>query len=93
MKRVGIVGLGDMGIGLAKNLLKNGFELTGFDLREDRRHIKDMDVRNLRKKVKSRFNLEMSISPDIVKIAKKILPHQATLVPEKRQELTTGPEP
>jgi 3-hydroxyisobutyrate dehydrogenase-like beta-hydroxyacid dehydrogenase len=37
MKRVGIVGLGDMGIGLAKNLLKNGFELTGFDLREDRR--------------------------------------------------------
>lgn len=37
MKRVGIVGLGDMGIGLAKNLLEHGFELTGFDLRKDRR--------------------------------------------------------
>lgn len=36
MKRVGIIGLGDMGIGMAKNLLKNGFELTGFDLREER---------------------------------------------------------
>ncbi len=36
MKRIGIVGLGDMGIGLARNLLKNGFELAGFDLREDR---------------------------------------------------------
>jgi 3-hydroxyisobutyrate dehydrogenase-like beta-hydroxyacid dehydrogenase len=37
MKRVGIVGLGDMGIGLAKNLLKNGFELAGYDIRQDRR--------------------------------------------------------
>jgi len=36
MKRIGIVGLGDMGIGMAKNLLKNGFELTGFDLRKER---------------------------------------------------------
>ena len=36
MKKVGIVGLGDMGIGMAKNLLKNGFELSGYDLREDR---------------------------------------------------------
>lgn len=37
MKRVGIVGLGDMGIGMAKNLLKHDFELTGYDLREERR--------------------------------------------------------
>ena len=36
MKKIGIVGIGDMGIGMAKNLLKNQFELTGFDLREDR---------------------------------------------------------
>ena len=36
MKKVGIVGLGDMGIGMAKNLVKNGFELTGYDLRENR---------------------------------------------------------
>jgi 3-hydroxyisobutyrate dehydrogenase-like beta-hydroxyacid dehydrogenase len=37
MKKVGLIGLGDMGIGMAKNLLKNGFELTGYDLREERR--------------------------------------------------------
>ena len=36
MKKVGIVGLGDMGIGMARNLLKNGFDLTGFDIKEDR---------------------------------------------------------
>ena len=36
MKRVGIIGLGDMGIGLASNLLKSGFEVTGFDLSKDR---------------------------------------------------------
>ncbi len=58
-------------------------------LREDRRHINDGDITALRKAVKTRFNLEMSIQRDIVEVAKKILPHQATLVPEKRQELTT----
>ena len=39
MKKVGLIGLGDMGIGMAKNIVKNGFELTGFDLREERRQI------------------------------------------------------
>ena len=58
-------------------------------LREDRRHIKDDDVRRLRKTVRKRFNLEMSIAKDIVDIACKIKPDQATLVPEKRRELTT----
>ncbi len=36
MKRIGIIGLGDMGIGLSRNIIKGGFELTGFDLREER---------------------------------------------------------
>ena len=58
-------------------------------LREDRRHINDADVRLLKKNVRTRFNLEMSINKDIVAVAKKIAPHQVTLVPEKRQELTT----
>jgi len=58
-------------------------------LREDRRHIKDRDIRELRKAVHTRLNLEMSIETSIVEIAKKVLPHQATLVPERRQELTT----
>ncbi|MCX5668082.1 MAG: pyridoxine 5'-phosphate synthase [Candidatus Omnitrophica bacterium] len=58
-------------------------------LREDRRHIKDDDVWRLREVVKTRLNLEMSIAKDIVEIACKVRPEQATLVPEKRRELTT----
>ncbi len=58
-------------------------------LREDRRHIQDFDVIALRKSVKTKFNLEMAIAPRIVEIACKIRPDQATLVPEKRKEITT----
>ena len=58
-------------------------------LRQDRRHIQDQDVYNLRKKIKTKLNLEMSAIDEIVKIALKIKPDEATLVPEKRQELTT----
>ncbi|MBI4341254.1 MAG: pyridoxine 5'-phosphate synthase [Candidatus Omnitrophica bacterium] len=57
-------------------------------LREDRRHIQDADVRRLRRLVK-RLNLEMSAAPDIVKVALAVAPDQVTLVPERRQELTT----
>ncbi|MDD5409494.1 MAG: pyridoxine 5'-phosphate synthase [Candidatus Omnitrophica bacterium] len=58
-------------------------------LREDRRHIQDADIKRLRRSVKTRLNLEMAVSPEIVKIACKIKPYQATLVPERREELTT----
>ena len=58
-------------------------------LREDRRHINDNDAQRLRKTVKTRFNLEMSIADEIVDIACRLKPDQATLVPEKRTELTT----
>ena len=58
-------------------------------LREDRRHIQDRDIVLLRKTLKVRFNLEMSINPGIVKMALAVRPDQATLVPERRQELTT----
>lgn len=58
-------------------------------LREDRRHINDRDLKVLKKVVSAYLNLEMSINPDIVAIASKIKPDQATLVPEKREELTT----
>ena len=58
-------------------------------LREDRRHVNDADIKLLKEKVKKRFNLEMSINKEIVEIAKKIKPHQSTLVPERREELTT----
>ena len=58
-------------------------------LREDRRHINDEDLRNLRRIVKTKLNLEMSCAEEIVNIALKIKPDQATLVPERREELTT----
>jgi pyridoxine 5-phosphate synthase len=58
-------------------------------LREDRRHIQDRDVFALRKAVKHKLNLEMSIAPEIVGIACRLRPDQATLVPENRRELTT----
>ena len=58
-------------------------------LRKDRRHIKDEDLYILKKIVKTRLNLEMSIADEIVNIACKVKPDQSTLVPEKRQELTT----
>jgi len=58
-------------------------------LREDRRHIQDEDVRRLRQVVTTRLNLEMSIAKGIVKIALALRPDAVTLVPERRQELTT----
>lgn len=58
-------------------------------LREDRRHIQDRDVAVLRKTVKTKLNLEMAATREMVEIALKIKPEVATLVPEKRQELTT----
>src|SRR5438876_4332474 len=57
-------------------------------LREDRRHIQDRDVRLL-KPIVPRLNLEMAAADEIVAIACEIQPQEATLVPEKREELTT----
>lgn len=58
-------------------------------LREDRRHIQDQDIKLLRKKITTKLNLEMSIAPEILNIACRLRPYQATLVPERRKELTT----
>ena len=58
-------------------------------LREDRRHVQDRDVLVLRETVTTRLNLEMAASDEIVAIALGVKPDEATLVPEKRQELTT----
>src|SRR5690606_22277575 len=58
-------------------------------LREDRRHIQDADVHALRAAVKTRLNLEMAVAPEIVAIAIAVKPDMATLVPERREELTT----
>ena len=58
-------------------------------LREDRRHIKDRDVIILRKVIKTKLNLEMAATDEMVRIAMEIAPDMITLVPEKREELTT----
>ena len=69
-------------------------ELAGADgitvhLREDRRHIQDRDVEILRRTVQTHLNLEMAATDEMVAIAIRIVPDYVTLVPEKRQELTT----
>ncbi len=69
-------------------------ELAGADvitvhLREDRRHIQDRDVRILRETVQVKLNLELSVAPEIVAIAAALKPQQATIVPERREEVTT----
>ncbi|HSD32920.1 MAG TPA: pyridoxine 5'-phosphate synthase [Gemmatimonadales bacterium] len=58
-------------------------------LREDRRHIQDADVRRLAQSVNTVLNLELGAHPDIVRIAVRLRPFQATVVPERRQEITT----
>jgi pyridoxine 5-phosphate synthase len=60
-----------------------------FHLREDRRHINDRDAELLKQTVTCKLNMEMSIAPGIVKIAERLQPDQCTLVPERREELTT----
>lgn len=58
-------------------------------LREDRRHIQDRDVRILREVVRTKLNLEMAATDEMVRIACEVKPDECTLVPEKREELTT----
>lgn len=66
-----------------------GAEVITVHLREDRRHIQDRDVRVLRDTVQVKLNLEMAAEPSITSIATSLRPHQATLVPERREEVTT----
>jgi len=66
-----------------------GAEGITIHLREDRRHIQDRDLEILRRTVKTRINLEMAATQEMVRIALKTRPEQVTLVPETRQELTT----
>ena len=69
-------------------------EKTGVDgitvhLREDRRHIQDDDVRIIRKNISTKLNLEMAATEEMLGIALELKPYQVSLVPEKRQEITT----
>jgi len=66
-----------------------GADAIVFHLREDRRHIADRDARVLRDTVAVKLNMEMAMTDEIVAIAVQLRPDQSTLVPEKREEITT----
>ena len=66
-----------------------GADLITLHLREDRRHIQDRDVFELRPQLKTRMNLECALTPEMLAIAVKVKPQDVCLVPERRQELTT----
>lgn len=73
----------------ARESIAGGADQITIHLREDRRHIQDKDVVDLKKEISVPLNLEMAAEEEIINIAIEIKPHLATLVPEKRQELTT----
>jgi pyridoxine 5-phosphate synthase len=58
-------------------------------LREDRRHIQDSDIERLKKSVRTYFNLEMACVAEMLELARRLQPQQVTLVPERREEITT----
>ena len=68
---------------------ENGAQQITIHLREDRRHIQDSDVKNILAHSKLPVNLECSINKEILDIVASLRPHRATLVPEKREEVTT----
>ena len=73
----------------ALQIEKAGADSITLHLREDRRHIQDDDVIRLKQCMKTRMNLEMAVTDEMVAIAEKIKPEDCCLVPEKREELTT----
>jgi pyridoxine 5-phosphate synthase len=58
-------------------------------LREDRRHIQDRDIRELKARLRTHLNLEMAVNEEVIRIAESVRPHDCCLVPERRAELTT----
>jgi len=73
----------------AKICVENGGDSITTHLREDRRHIKDDDVKLIRQELKTKLNLEMAMTDEMQNIALTLLPDAVCIVPEKRQELTT----
>ena len=67
----------------------SGADSITLHLREDRRHIQDRDVVEIRSSLKTKMNLEMAATDEMIKIARQIKPQDCCLVPEKREELTT----
>jgi len=73
----------------AEQALRAGADNITCHLREDRRHIQDHDVVELRKKISLPLNFEMAATKEMVSFAKDLAPYTVTIVPERREELTT----
>ena len=73
----------------ARSAERGGCDSIVAHLREDRRHIQDADLFRIKRTIRTRLNLEMSLAPEIIRVALRLRPDQVTLVPERRQELTT----
>lgn len=73
----------------AKIAIKAGADFITVHLREDRRHIKDEDVYNLKNNIDTELNLEIAATKEMLEIAKRVRPYSVCIVPEKREELTT----
>lgn len=68
---------------------KAGADSIVMHLREDRRHVRDSDLFEVKRAIGVKLNMEMSIAPEIVRVSLEVCPDQVTLVPEKRRERTT----
>ena len=68
---------------------QSGADSITLHLREDRRHIQDRDVTLLRRLLQTRMNLEMAVTPEMIRIASEVQPQDCCLVPESREEVTT----
>jgi pyridoxine 5-phosphate synthase len=66
-----------------------GADAITLHLREDRRHIQDRDVEQIRARLRTRMNLESALTPEMLAVALRVRPHDVCLVPERRMELTT----
>src|SRR5690348_17411302 len=76
-------------VAAAKLCERSGADGITAHLREDRRHIQDVDVERLATTIVTVFNLEMACTDEMLTIATRLRPHQVTLVPERREEITT----
>ncbi len=76
-------------VSIAKHVMESGANSITIHLREDRRHIRDLDVVKICKNKKIITNLEISLNEDVLKIALKNKPNFICIVPEKRKEVTT----
>ncbi len=68
---------------------QSGADSITLHLREDRRHIQDLDVSRMREALQTRMNLEMAVTDEMIRIAQRTLPQDCCLVPESREEITT----